>query len=64
MSKKTTVQELIEPKDLKHIRLAGIDFYWSEEEGGINQLRKIKLPYAEKRIDINVPCVVEIEETD
>ena len=26
--------------------------------------RKIKLPYAEKRIDINVPCIIEIEETD
>ena len=64
MTKKTTRQEVIDEKDLKHIRLAGIDFYWTEEEGIRNQLRKIKLPYAEKRIDINVPCIIETEETD
>ena len=64
MTKKTTRQEVIDEKDLKHIRLAGIDLYWTEEEGIGNQLRKIKLPYAEKRIDINVPCIIEIEETD
>ena len=33
MTKKTTRQEVIDEKDLKHIRLAGIDFYWTEEEG-------------------------------
>lgn len=61
MAKK--IIEQIPENQMSHITLGGITFFWTTDADGFALLRKIRLPYAEATVDINMPYLIQDEET-
>lgn len=52
---------LIPDEQMKSTIVGGFKFFWTEEEGGFNILRKIRIPYHERGGDIDVILTREME---
>ena len=61
MAKK--IEDIIPEELMKHITLAGVTWFWTESDEG-NILRKIRLPYAESTVDVNIPKFLIIEDEE
>lgn len=62
MAKKAV--SMIPEESMKSTIVGGFKFYWTEEEGGFNLLRKIRIPYHEKGGEIDISLARGVEDDD